>query len=201
MYESADVTDSHFDLSEISGYHYTEYSHFVYTNGDLIAAGLSNAGINTLITQKPKLPFNFRTEKTKAPIGSNTTSVVIHYSDTSSTEFSYNSADMKYTISKCGTEKKDLLNDKSVTFSNLFILFADSITYESKELSELVMNTAGGGEGYYVSCGTAIKILWSTNTSGELVFRTENGEILTANCGNSYIGIVKSSRSDDVKLS
>ena len=86
-------------------------------------------------------------------------------------------------------------------YDNLFLLFADSITYESKEASELVMNTAGSGEGSYVRCGTYVKILWSTDTSGNLVFKTENGETLTVNRGCSYIGVLKSSCMEDVKFS
>ena len=199
-YDSADLTGSHFDLSKISGYHYTEYSQFVYTNGDLITAGLTNSGINSAIQKNTTLPFVFSDEEFKFKPGG-ATSVIISYSDTSSTEFSYNSVQKKYVLSKCGTEKRDLLNDKSVTFDNLFVLFADSITYESKDACELVVNTSGTGEGYYVAGGTCTKILWSTDATGNLIFKTESGEVLSINRGTSYIGVVKSSRTDDVKFS
>ncbi len=201
MYESADISAAHFNLSEVSGYHYTEYTHFVYTNGDLISAGLANSGISSIISKKENLPFVFSDKNTEMLLGGNATSVTISYSDTSSTELSYSISENKYTLSKCGTEKKDLLNDKSVTFDNIFILFADSITYESKDASELVMNTAGSGDGYYVTGGKSIKISWSKDATGNLVFKTESGAILSANCGNSYIGVVKSSRTDAVNFS
>ena len=185
IYESTDISGAHFDLSENSGYHYTEYSHFVYTNGDLISAGLANLGINSVMPKNERLPFNFSSEEDKIYQGISATSVIITHSDTSSTEFSYNLSDNKYTLSKNGTEKRDLLNDKSVTFNNLFILFADSITYESKDTEELVMNTAGCGEGYYFAGGKSVKISWSTDISGNLTFKTESGEILSAARGNS----------------
>lgn len=201
IYDSADLSGAHFDLSKISGYHYTEYSKFVYTNGDLITAGLANSGINSAIQKNSALPFVFQEEESKMLLGNSATSVIINYSTTSSTEFTYNLATKKYTLSKCGTEKKDLLNDKSVAFDNLFVIFADSITYESKDACELVVNTLGAGDGYYITGGTHVKIAWSTDASGNLIFTTEDGATLSVNRGTSYIGVVKSSRTDDVTFS
>lgn len=201
-YDSFDLSGSSFNLSENSGYHYTEYTHFVYTNGDLISAGLANSGISSVQLSSPTLPYKF-VDIEDSPVKGETVaiSVALTFSEASSTEFYYNSTENSYTLTKGGAEKKDLLNDKEVAFENLFILFADSITYEGKDASELVMNTSGSGEGYYVTGGTCMKILWSADVSGNMIFKTESGEILTVNRGASYIGFLKASRTDDVKFS
>ena len=72
--------------------------------------------------------------------------------------------------------------------------------YESAEATELVMNTADRGTGYYATMGTVIKIRWEASESGSLCFYTEDGEKLTVNRGSSYIGFVKSSLHSSVKF-
>ena len=80
-----------------------------------------------------------------------------------------------------------MLTDDALAYDNVFILFADTVTYESASSSQMVMNTAGGGVGYYVTGGTVTAIRYEASLSGELAFYTEGGERLTVNRGTSYI--------------
>ena len=202
IYASADISASHFDLTKYTGYHYTEYTQFVYTNGDLINAGLSNSGIASASSAKPMLPYVFTDFGAEAVVGTdNAKTVIIPYADGAETELYYSAADGLYTFAKSGTVKHDMLNDKTVKFQNVFILFADTVTYETKDGSQMIMNTVGSGSGYYITGGTAINITWSATESGSVSFYDELGERLTVNRGSFYIGYVKSSLTDEVKLS
>ena len=91
-----------------------------------------------------------------------------------------------------------MLNGKNVAYTNLFILFANTTTYEKSEGTEMVIDTLSGGKGYYLSGGTMTEIYWSVSLEGALEFRTLNGEILTVNRGNSYIGYYKASQMSSV---
>ena len=201
-YTSHDIASSHFDLTENSGYHYTEYTHFVYTNGALVNAGVANANIGTALNTRQTLPYIF-TEFGENKVSGDLSArgVVLPFSSTSETALYYSDSDGKYTLSKGGMLKTDMLTDSAVCYDNVFVLFADTVTYESAESSQLVMNTGTSGSGYYVTGGTAMSITWEALADGSMIFRDELGEKLTVNRGNSYIGFIKSSLHDTVKFS
>ena len=201
-YDSVDISTSHFDLSTNVGYHYTEYTHFTYTNGALINAGLSNANIGTVSAKNPTLPYvftDFGGDHIRGTLQAR--SVVFHYSDKSESSLFYSDTDKKYVLSKNGTVKTDMLTDSAVCFDNAFVLFADSITYENAESSELILNTGTQGTGYYFTQGTAKSITWETDISGNMKFYDEAGNTLVINRGSLYIGIMKSSMKDTLSFS
>ncbi len=201
-YDSIDVTSSHFDLSVNSGYHYTEYSHFTYTNGALISAGLSNTNIGASPAKNTSLPYLFTEFGAEAIRGSEQArSIVLHYSDTSESALHFSDVNGKYVLSRNGTIKTDMLTDSSVCFDNAFVLFADSVTYESSESSELVLDTYGKGSGYYFTGGGAKAITWEKDVSGNMKFYDETGNTLVANRGTSYIGFMKSSTKSSLSFS
>ncbi len=202
VYTACDIGSSNFDLTRYTGYHYTEYTQFAYSNGDLINAGLSNASIGSSSSQKPILPYTFTefgADDTLGDVSAKT--VVLPAGQENETELHYSESDRLYTFVKGGSVKNDMLTDKTVKFKNAFILFADTVTYENKDGVQMIMNTIGNGEGYYITDGTAMSITWSISESGTMCFYDEGGTRLTVNRGISYIGFVKSSQSDHVKIS
>lgn len=191
-----------FDFSKQTGYHYTEHNQFIYTNGDLISAGLGNANISTITKPKANLPFTFTDfGEDELIFESKAEAVILPYFKSNETEFYYSKELNRYIYSKGGTPKTDMLNNKSVSFDNVFILLSDSITYETAKTSELVMDTVKGGEGYYMTLGTMIKIKWSTDELGNLLLTDSNGVKLKINRGTSYFGFVKSSKAEAISIS
>lgn len=200
-YESLSIAGSHFDLSLHTGYHYTEYTHFAYTNSDLIGAGVLNANISTIINSRPTLPYTFTEFGADAVLGTETAKkIVIPFSDLSDSEFRYSETDGVYSFLKGSSLKKDMLNDKSPTFTNVFVLFADTVTYEGEEGVEMVMDTLGGGKGYYFTGGTLTRTNWSVD-NGQMTFTDESGDTLEINRGTSYIGFMKSSKISSIQIS
>lgn len=201
-YQRVDVASSHFDLTKFTGYHYTEFQSFCYSNGDLIDAGISNANIGTATNNRLLLPYVFNAFGAEDIVGETTAkSVVIPYSADNVTELYYSEDAGGYTFVKNGSVKTDMLCDKSVVFENAFILFADTVTYEGADGVQMIMSTIGSGTGYYVTGGTLINISWSVTSSGDMTFTSETGERLVINRGSSYIGFFKSSRVDEIKIS
>ena len=85
----------------------------------------------------------------------------------------------------------DMLSGKNISYKNVFILFADSTTYEKSGGSELVVDIISGGRGYYISNGRYVEFTWSTDVSGALSFLTLSGEKLKVNPGNNYFAYYK----------
>ena len=182
------------DLCENQGYSYTEYNSYHFSNGDLVAALLKNTGASTVKPTGAIAPYLFNEKGAHDIVGADSAiTVTIPYSDTNTTELVYEAMSGKYTLHKGGEAVKDLLNDKTCEYVNAFILYADSTTYETAEATETVIDTSGSGVGYYFTRGSAIKISWSME-GGSLVFRSEDGRILTVNRGSSYIAFERSSR-------
>lgn len=195
-------TDGFLDFAATSGYCYTEYNTLVYTNGDLVTAFLQNTKTNSVSTGKVIAPYQFNNVGVStAPGNQKASNVVIHYSDTNSTEFFYSDTENKYMFSKNSGAKNDLLNDKPISYDNLFILYADSTTYETSDSTQLILDTLSGGKGAYISNGTMISITWAVDSSGNLIFSTVEGSKLTINRGTSYIAFAKSSGESSVKIS
>ena len=190
------------DLASGSGYCYSEYTYFCYTNASLIQNAIASMGISPDRTYEGKLPFSF-TEYGRDPIQleKKASVITIDYSANSSTTLKYDEITEKYTLLKCGAEKKDLLNDSNHEYTNCFVLFVDSVTYESSLGLETVLKIADGGYGFYVTKGSVMNILWNRSSDGSLIFINENGENLTVNRGTSFISFVKSYRNDTVLFS
>ncbi len=199
---ACNTTGSAFNMSANTGYYYTEYTKFTYTNGDLINAGIYNSNINTAAEKDANVPYNFADfNKIVTPGKASAKTIILPFTERSETELYYQSTDGSYTFYKNGASKNDTLNDKKLTFKNVFILLVDSVTYEAKDTTELVMETIGSGAGYYISEGTSHTITWESDIDGKLTLYADNGEKLTVNRGNSYFGIVKSSKAEEIKIS
>ena len=126
--------------------------------------------------------------------------VILPFSDANQTEFVYSKEQNDYLFTKDGTAVTDLINGKTTSFNNLFILFSDSVTYETSEASELVMDTVNGGDGYYITNGTACKIKWSVDDLGNMILTDTDGAKLKINRGRSYFSFFKSSKLGDISI-
>ncbi|MBQ7326084.1 MAG: DUF3048 C-terminal domain-containing protein [Clostridia bacterium] len=201
-YNKCDTTGMELDLSKSQGYHYTEYMSNVYTNPDLLASGLENAGIEKYTSITSPLSYNhtdFGAEK--IVYAEQVASVVrIEHLANSMTELRYDEETASYVVYKNGSEMIDSLNGNTVDFINCFVLFADSITYDNATCNQMVMDTIGSGSGYYITNGTYTEIKWTATSGGIMTFYSLGGDKLTVNRGDNYISFVKSSRVDSVKI-
>ena len=187
------------DILQNTGYSYTEYSEYHYTNSDLVNALITNTKTETLRPKSVKAPFIHAS--TDVYGGASALSVVIPYSEANATHLVYNESERAYVLYKGTAAVKDLLNGKTCAYENAFVLFASATTYETAEATETVFDTQSGGEGYYFTRGTAQKITWTTDGDGNLVFYNEVGGLLTVNTGSSYIAFEKASRKSSVSYS
>lgn len=188
----------HIDVSENKKYYYTENAKNIYTSKEKLDEYCDASGIDQSTVRKPNMPFDF-CEYGQTVKGNTSASVItIPYSDALNSTFTYDDSSSTYVLSKGQRDKVDMLTGKAAAFTNVFVLFADTTTYEKSHGVETVTDTTTSGMGYYASFGRLIEIRWSVNADGILDFQTLDGERLTVNRGNSYIGYYKSSSSDAV---
>ncbi len=181
----------HLDLSKSDSYFYKENINSIYTRQDLIEKIITSERIDMLAVKTPSVPFCFA----ENPISAKTDAKLlsIPYSEENQTAFAFDEASGKYKFLKNGKQQYDMLSGEKLSFDNLLVLFADSVTYETSGGVETVMNTDGNGAGYYLSCGKLTEFKWEIDDSGELRFLSLSGNELQINAGKSYIAYYKSS--------
>ena len=75
------------------------------------------------------------------------------------------------------------------------------MTYESEDGEKTLLDTVGGGKGYYITEGAAQSISWSTDELGNMILLDADNDLLSLNPGRSYIAFMKSSKIEAVKIS
>ena len=186
------------DISPYKDCYYSENERYIYTNSTMLKSQLTSSEHRECTNGYNKSPFVFSQGNYDDGIeGAN--SISIPYTESNTTTLVYNSKTERYQYIKCAEMKYDLLCGEIVTFSNAFILFANSTTYENADASQLVINTTAGGRGYYFSKGKYTEIIWENNDEG-LIFKDLSGEVLCINTGNSYITYYKASQSESITI-
>ena len=162
---------------------------------------LRNTEADTLQDGVFALPYKFADYGTSVSgLYGSAVSVIIGYKEANTTELYYSSETEKYTLYKNGSEVRDLISDKTAVYDNVFILYANATTYETEDACETVLSSMSGGKGVYCTGGESVNIKWTTDQNGEMIFTTEDGEILTVNRGKSYISFVKASIGNGVTI-
>lgn len=186
------------DISKHNDCSYNDNGTLYYTNEKLIEVALNRTQYIATGNQYTAPPFIISSEAVNSGINCAST-VLIPYSSNNITKLIYDESCDKYIYSKNSTAKQDMLNGDDIAFTNAFILFADTTTYESSTASELVMDTESGGSGYYFHNGKMTEIRWSSN-NGKLLFTNLMGEVLEVNVGNSYISFYKASEYGNISM-
>lgn len=197
-YIKCDVGNALSTEENVKNFIYTEFSRYTYTGSSLVSSALSS--INTA-SPEVKTPLTFNTSD--APIKGETifNKITIPYTATEYSSLSYSQERHTYCFEKSNASVSDLTNTKGLEFANCFILFADSITYEDQNSTQMILKTIGEGIGYYFTEGTAKQIKWSLSQDGTMSLLDELSNELVINKGKSYFSFVKSSRIGDIVLS
>ena len=186
------------DLSLLSGYHYTEFSDFNYTNTDLINKAIEDFSLGVNKTDN-SLPFLFNDYgKDQVTYEEKGERILIPYSSSNQKSLIYDYDNGAYHIYNNGIKICDAINGKFPTFVNCLVLFADSTTYDKQSGTTMIMDTIGSGTGYYFTNGSFTQITWESTGEGVMSFYNTDGEKLIMNRGSTYISYFKSSLVDKI---
>ena len=167
-----------------------EAPHNVYTNSDMIKAGLDYLGCSTTHNKGYKSKFEFNEEDT-VPEGESVNKLTLNMSVYTQPWFEYDSKNKVYNRFQYGDKQIDDLTGKQLTFKNIIIQFAHytSIDDHDRQMIDLV----GTGDGYYVSDGKIVPITWTKSTDDSVTkYSTADGKELQLNPGKTYVTVFES---------
>ena len=145
----------------------------------------TNAG-NILKYQAESLDLNTYTTKKTA------NNISIKYSDYRTSNYKYDSSKKVYLRSMNNTKNIDLVTGSQYEVKNIIVYGVkySSYTHSGYSLYQKIDNV-GSGEGYYITEGYAIPIIWEKNSyNSKTVYKVkETGKELIVNDGNTYIQI------------
>lgn len=187
-----------FDLTKHTDAVYKENSNNLFTSGEQISKIAKKENIDLFTYKRSELPFEFCEYGASVTGKTEAVEVKIPYSQENVTHLIYDTSTKLYTLYKNEAAKVDMLNGEALKYKNVFVLFADVVTYETAYGTESVVKNETSGGGYYISDGTLTEIRWSVDSSNHLVFKNLNGNKLIINRGSSYIGYYKASSANSV---
>lgn len=107
-----------------------------------------------------------------------------------STALAYNEADGLYYASEYGSAWTDAGNNTQLSFRNVLILRAKTVS-QGDSSGHLTITTTGSGTGYYACGGKIVAINWSRPSANDpFSFTLEDGTPLTLSIGKTYMGFV-----------
>lgn len=175
--------------------------HNLMTSGALIEAGINTFNYRTELQEDFFLPYQFADYGTTVmPTDGSALSLYMAYSPSQAVEFIYNTNQHNYIRKAFGESQIDGNNEAQLVFDNLFVLSADTLTYETANGATVDLSLENGGTGIWCSQGMKQAIRWSMDENGTLQFFDSNNQIVTVNRGTSYIGFMKTSMPGAVKV-
>lgn len=169
------------------------WEHTLFSNTTLLNQGISDKGINKesdvgniLKYSKTDIDFNKYNDKMNA------TNVSITYSDYRTSNYIYDEDKKVYLRSMNDVKNVDLVTNKQYEVKNIIVYGVNYTTYSnSGYYGYQKIDNIGTGEGYYISNGIAIPIIWKKDARNAKTtyYIKETNEELVVNNGNTYIQI------------
>ena len=173
--------------------------HNLMTTGSLIESEIGKLGYRTTVSEGFTAPYVFPEGLGKVPAGDSPASEIsIAFSETQNASFSYRSESGDYVRYQLGEKQIDGIDRSALAFTNVIVLTSDCATYESANGSEFSL-TLNGGAGKLFSDGTAKDVSWKME-NGRFVLLDADGNRLTVNRGTTYIGFVRVSDQNALKV-
>ena len=169
--------------------------HNLMTSGALIAMAIDDAGYRA--TSAPILPYRIALQHSAVTSRAYSASRIdIPFSSLYRANFIYHSETGQYQYMRYQNDSVhgDERSSTQLTYRNLILLFADSVSSVTQGGNGvLTVNLNGEGTGLFCCAGMATDIVWRVSEDGIVTCYDTQGASLSADIGNTYIAIVKTS--------
>ncbi len=158
-------------------------------SSEALLSSIHEAGYQTTIAGSIALPYRFADPgKTVTPQTLRSSYISVSFHGEAASTFTYDSVRKAYTMRTGAALANE--GEELPTFKNLLVLFHDATKRVTKDGIELSLDTALGGNGYYMTEGGAVPIFWRRDpvTSSLRITDTDGAE-LTVNRGKTYIAM------------
>ena len=138
------------------------------------------------------LPYVFPNVGTQhVPAGNTVRNITFRYSMANTVSFSYQPESGEYLKDQAGAAHTDPHTGKSLSFSNVLLLFHNVNYYHTSTETTFSLDTKSGGDGYLYTGGGVLSVRWSYAADGTLNITNDEGEKITVNRGKTYIGMLR----------
>ncbi|MCQ2428662.1 MAG: DUF3048 domain-containing protein [Clostridia bacterium] len=174
-------------------YENSGYEHSLMITGQGIKALAAHNGFSLADNVAEK--FSFSNNVVLA--GGDATHAVLTYSSYQQVQLIYSKKENAYYRYQYGTKAHiDAESGYQLSFTNVFILFADQEKIEGDTEGRLSVGVVGSGTGYYLTGGKYIPITWKRDTfTSSFVFSSDSGSFKVA-AGKTFITVVDSKLKD-----
>ncbi len=174
----------------------TTSEHRGCTSGDRVINAISKLGYKTTQTVKDWAPYKASVDGQQAIWGDNSVTgackeIKIVFSSGYVHTFKYNQEEKRYYNYLNDKAMTDGNNGKQMAVENVLVAYSPISTLGTGKGHKEWNLELTRGEGFYVSNGVGQKVYWSKDgKSGALKFTSVNGQPLSVNSGQTWIGIV-----------
>ena len=174
--------------------------HNVFTNGKKMKKGAKKLGYSlTRNSEAMAKHFNFANEDTEPANGKTAKSVTIPFSNYSTCKMKYSAKSKTYKKYEYGQKHMDTYYKKQLAFKNVIIQLVSESNIDHNGYQTMKLGNTSG-KGYYYSDGKRISITWKrVETTNEMAYYDESGNVLTINPGKTYIAVYPKNRQNLIK--
>ena len=167
------------------------WEHTLFTNSKLLSKATTNYGYRTTSTQKPVLNYSAEEVDLSKYKTTPAKKISIKYSYYRTSNYTYDEDLKTYLRSMNNTKNIDLITNEQYKVKNIIIYGVKYETITLRGAGYQDPQIYGKGEGYYVTDGVALPIIWEKkDEKSQTVYKIkETGEELVVNDGNTYIQI------------
>jgi hypothetical protein len=160
-----------------------------YTTVERIEAFVKRAGYRTKTDEKHILGY---TQNDVEPSqGQEAKSINLKYSSYYKCSYVYDEEKNSYKRFRDGKEHIDRNSGNQLEAKNIIIQYVKNYRIPGDKEDRQELETVGSGNGYFISCGKAIKIKWSKDSrSAPTSYTDENGNEIKLNPGQTWIQIM-----------
>ena len=165
--------------------------HTGFTKMEMLRAGAEKRKYKT--TSDKKLLLNYSVDPvdlSKKDGAEKADKVVVHYSNSVTDTYNFDSANSYYLRSVNGKEHVDDVTKEQYHFKNIIVYQAENFTIVGDDKGRQDLKNIGSGEGYYITNGYAVKIKWSKEDRDKQTKYTYlDGTEIDVSDGNTFIQI------------
>lgn len=138
-----------------------------------------------------KFPFSFNSSDTALAGGVTAKKIELKYSTYANSGYEYDEETRMYKRLRQGKAHMERVSEKQIETKNIIIRFTKNFNIPGDKEGRQDMVTTGSGDGWFITCGTAIKIKWSKESRGsQTKYTDEAGKEIILNRGQTWIQVM-----------
>ncbi|HOV27820.1 MAG TPA: DUF3048 domain-containing protein [Pseudobacteroides sp.] len=138
-----------------------------------------------------KLLFSYNQEDEKLNTDRKADNVTVRYNSRIFNTFEFDALNQVYMKSRNGKPHMERVSEKQLEVKNIIVQYVANYGIKDDDKGRQDLKNVGSGDGWYITCGNAIKIKWSKNSrSAQTSYTDEAGKTIVLNPGLTWIQIV-----------